>query len=143
MGGCISETFQLHVIEHVERYYSPITKKRKVYKARFSKYDMSTHKHKSISETLEATLIDGHLPSRDFLIERAARTAREVGKLPKHVQKSFMGSPYDWNEQTDDDLFTHIAYNTRGLLQRSLPSGKSHYIFNEAWPQSESMVKRV
>ncbi|MCK4998874.1 MAG: hypothetical protein KAS23_05035 [Anaerohalosphaera sp.] len=67
------------------------------------------------------------------MISRAQEITRNIEELPEDTQGRFLARPYDWNEQSDDDLFTHIAYNARRLLRQDLPHSNMSYTYNEAW----------
>jgi hypothetical protein len=94
---------------------------------------MAKHTYEGIVAKMKVTLVDGYLPSRDFLHKSAEAVAKEIQNLPESKRHSFRDQVYRLNDWDKDDLFEDIAFNTRTLYCMNEPIGCARYIHSEAW----------
>jgi len=90
---------------------------------------MAMHTYEGIVMDLKATLIDGYLPDRDFLLKTAEEVAKEVKAQPER-KYSLQKRPFTWDSYDKDALFEYIAFNTRGQYCMNRP--KNHH-YSDAW----------
>lgn len=94
---------------------------------------MAIHTYKGIATDMKATLIDGYLPDRNFMLKSAEEVARVITNLPNNKRYSLKKRPYSWNGWEKDDLFEYIAFNTRGQYCMNKPKDYVGYVRSEAW----------
>jgi len=93
---------------------------------------MAIQKYEGVSG-VKATLIDGYLKDRSYLLKTAEEVAKEIDALPEKVRSSSIERPYSWNDWDEDALFEYIAYNSRGQFCRNKPAEQKGYVWSEAW----------
>ena len=93
---------------------------------------MAIQKYDGISG-LKATLIDGYLKDRSYLLKTAEEVAKEIDAMPERERRPLRERPYSWNGWDKDALFEYIAYNTRGKFCRNRSPEQKGYVWSEAW----------
>ena len=94
---------------------------------------MAIHTYDNRSGVFYAHLVDGHLPDRSVLTQRAEEIADEIEALPKNERGCVMERPYSMNSWDSDDIFEYIAYNLRGIFHNNKRSECGGYKWSEAW----------